>query len=160
MVNQRLEYAGFWLRSLATLVDTVVLLAIIVPILLILHGPEQILNNPHHTLLDAIIIYSLPIIGTLLFWIYRSATPGKILFHLTIIDAKTGAKPKTMQYLLRFLGYVFAMMPLAAGLLWIAFDPKKQGWHDKIAGTIVVMYGPKQHHATDTCCKQHHGQPK
>jgi uncharacterized RDD family membrane protein YckC len=160
MDNQRLECAGFWLRSLATLVDTILLLVIILPILLILHGPEQILNNPHHTIVDCVIIYSLPIIGTLLFWIYRSATPGKILLHLSIIDAKTGNKPKTIQYILRYLGYIFAMMPFSAGLLWIAFDTKKQGWHDKIAGTIVVTHGPKRRQATGTCCNHHHGQPK
>jgi uncharacterized RDD family membrane protein YckC len=27
---------------------------------------------------------------------------------------------------------------LGLGLIWVAFDPKKQGWHDKLAGTIVV----------------------
>jgi uncharacterized RDD family membrane protein YckC len=24
------------------------------------------------------------------------------------------------------------------GLLWVAFDPRKQGWHDKLAGTVVI----------------------
>jgi len=24
------------------------------------------------------------------------------------------------------------------GFLWIIWDPKKQGWHDKVAGTVVV----------------------
>jgi uncharacterized RDD family membrane protein YckC len=27
---------------------------------------------------------------------------------------------------------------LLLGLVWVAFDPRKQGWHDKIAGTVVV----------------------
>jgi len=31
-----------------------------------------------------------------------------------------------------------AMIPLFAGIIWVAFDPRKQGWHDKLAGTVVV----------------------
>jgi uncharacterized RDD family membrane protein YckC len=27
---------------------------------------------------------------------------------------------------------------LGLGLLWVAFDRRKQGWHDKIANTVVV----------------------
>jgi uncharacterized RDD family membrane protein YckC len=27
---------------------------------------------------------------------------------------------------------------LGLGLIWVAFDPKKQGWHDKLAGTVVI----------------------
>jgi uncharacterized RDD family membrane protein YckC len=30
------------------------------------------------------------------------------------------------------------MLPLFIGILWVAFDSRKQGWHDKIAGTVVV----------------------
>jgi len=24
------------------------------------------------------------------------------------------------------------------GLVWVAFDRRKQGWHDKLAGTVVI----------------------
>jgi uncharacterized RDD family membrane protein YckC len=30
------------------------------------------------------------------------------------------------------------MLPLMIGFIWVAFDPRKQGWHDKLAGTVVV----------------------
>jgi uncharacterized RDD family membrane protein YckC len=30
------------------------------------------------------------------------------------------------------------MLPLFIGLIWVAFDKKKQSWHDKLAGTVVV----------------------
>ncbi|MDH4312499.1 MAG: RDD family protein, partial [Gammaproteobacteria bacterium] len=36
------------------------------------------------------------------------------------------------------LGYYVSMLPLMAGIVWVAFDPRKQGWHDKLAGTVVV----------------------
>jgi uncharacterized RDD family membrane protein YckC len=34
--------------------------------------------------------------------------------------------------------YVISIIPLFLGLIWVAFDAQKQGWHDKIAGTYVV----------------------
>jgi uncharacterized RDD family membrane protein YckC len=40
--------------------------------------------------------------------------------------------------LLRFLGYVVCGLTLGIGFLWIAFDSRKQGIHDKIADTVVV----------------------
>jgi uncharacterized RDD family membrane protein YckC len=55
-----------------------------------------------------------------------------------IVDAKTGARPTTGQLVVRYLGYYVAMIPLFAGIIWVAFDPRKQGWHDKLAGTVVV----------------------
>ena len=39
---------------------------------------------------------------------------------------------------LRYVGLVISCTPLFLGLIWVAFDAQKQGWHDKIAGTYVV----------------------
>jgi uncharacterized RDD family membrane protein YckC len=36
------------------------------------------------------------------------------------------------------LGYYVASIPLLAGIIWVAFDPRKQGWHDRLARTVVV----------------------
>ena len=38
----------------------------------------------------------------------------------------------------RYLAYFLSTLPFGLGLLWVAWDPKKQGWHDKLAGTVVV----------------------
>ena len=40
--------------------------------------------------------------------------------------------------MIRYLGYYVSAIPFGLGLLWVAFDPRKQGWHDKMAGTVVV----------------------
>lgn len=34
--------------------------------------------------------------------------------------------------------YYVPAIPLCLGFLWVAFDSKMQGWHDKLAGTVVV----------------------
>ena len=59
-----------------------------------------------------------------------------------IVDAKTGGKPSNAQLITRYAGYFLAIIPLFAGLVWVAFDSRKQGWHDKLAGTVVIR--PKQ----------------
>ncbi len=96
---------------------------------------------------DFLINWLLPAIAVVVFWIYRQATPGKIAIGARIVDADTGGKPSTRQLIVRYLGYYVSMLPLMAGIVWVAFDPRKQGWHDKLAGTVVVRSrhrGPAQ----------------
>jgi uncharacterized RDD family membrane protein YckC len=39
---------------------------------------------------------------------------------------------------LRWVGYIISAAGICLGFIWIIFDRKKQGWHDKIAGTVVI----------------------
>jgi uncharacterized RDD family membrane protein YckC len=57
---------------------------------------------------------------------------------LTIVDARTGGKPTTGQLIGRYLGYYVSMLPLFLGIIWVGIDKRKQGFHDKLAGTVVV----------------------
>ncbi len=79
-----------------------------------------------------------PAMAVVLFWIYRQATPGKMLVHARIVDATTGADPRPGQLLLRYVGYYVSGIVFGLGFLWVAFDARKQGWHDKMAKTVVV----------------------
>ncbi|MBL8320870.1 MAG: RDD family protein, partial [Acinetobacter sp.] len=42
------------------------------------------------------------------------------------------------QSIIRYVGYFPAMMALFIGIFWVAFDKRKQGWHDKMANTVVI----------------------
>lgn len=72
-------------------------------------------------------------------WHYLSATPGKWLMGQKIVDAKTGYPPTKKQDILRFAGYFISVTPMLLGFFWMSWDSRKQGWHDKIAGTVVVV---------------------
>lgn len=72
-------------------------------------------------------------------WLKWGATPGKMLVRVRIADAKTLGRPTRKQFLLRLVGYFLAVLPLTLGILWISFDKRRQGWHDKVAGTVVVQ---------------------
>jgi uncharacterized RDD family membrane protein YckC len=67
------------------------------------------------------------------------ATPGKMLMDVEIVSAKTLQRPGPGQLVIRYLGYIVSSLPLGLGFLWILFDKRKQGWHDKLAGTRVIM---------------------
>ena len=73
-----------------------------------------------------------------LFWNKYGATPGKMIMSIKIVDAKNYKKPKKMQNIIRFLGYFVAMLPLGCGFWSMNFSGKKQGWHDKLARTVVI----------------------
>jgi uncharacterized RDD family membrane protein YckC len=139
MNPEDLEYVGFWPRVGASLIDTVLLLAICLPLVTAVYGREYWLSDAFiHGPADLLINWVLPAVAVVLFWVYRQATPGKMAISARIVDAETGEKPSTGQLVGRYLGYYVSILPLMLGILWVAFDPRKQGWHDKLAGTVVV----------------------
>jgi uncharacterized RDD family membrane protein YckC len=73
------------------------------------------------------------------FWRYCGATPGKLAVGVKIVDAQTGHPPTTARLVIRLFSYIVSALPLYFGFLWVAVDRRKQGWHDKIAGTVVVQ---------------------
>jgi uncharacterized RDD family membrane protein YckC len=64
-------------------------------------------------------------------------TPGKMIMDLKVIHA-SGGKITLGTGFLRWVGCVISALFWGLGLIWIAFDRKKQGWHDKIAKTTVI----------------------
>jgi len=141
MNEQNIEYAGFWLRFGAAIIDTILILVITFPLLIAIYGWEYFGTENTGWIAgpaDFLISWVLPAVATILFWMYRQATPGKMLLSVRIQDANTGAKLSLGQSVGRYLGYFVSTIPLGLGLVWVAFDKKKQGWHDKLAHTVVV----------------------
>ena len=92
----------------------------------------------YHGVWDLLLNYILPAVAVVLFWIYKSATPGKMVLKLRIVDARTGGKPSVGQLVGRYLAYYISIIPLMLGIIWVGIDKRKQGWHDKLAGTLVI----------------------
>lgn len=71
-------------------------------------------------------------------------TPGKMLLGLRVIQAS--GDPMTLGIaFLRWAGYLISAPALFLGFIWIAFDGRKQGWHDKIAATVVIRERGEYH---------------
>jgi uncharacterized RDD family membrane protein YckC len=157
------RYAGFWVRFAASVIDSVLVSALIGPLLWAAYGHgyfqpyTDFLRASHEDLLtrllaldDALqqpmysgtasylIQYALPAIAIVVFWMARQATPGKMVFKIRIADAATLQAPSSRQDIGRYLAYFVSIFCLGLGFLAIAMDKRKQGWHDKIAGTVVI----------------------
>ena len=84
---------------------------------------------------------AMPLLGALAvlaFWRFCGATPGKLAVAVRIVDARTGQPAHAGRLVLRLGCYLLSALPLYFGFLWIAVDRRKQGWHDKIARTVVI----------------------
>ena len=132
------EYAGFWQRALALLIDWLIVVVISMPIIVVAFGAEYFSLDPMRRAWD---LLTLLVLGILVvgFWRYCGATPGKLAVGLRIVDAETGRTPTTGRLVVRFACYLLSALPLYLGFLWAAIDRRKQGWHDKIAGTVVIL---------------------
>ncbi len=147
-------YGGFWRRAAAILVDKVILLALCILLFFIglmanlaAAGSSQILEDLllgnttvmtggfiflyYITILLLSIIYFGYFIG------YAGQTPGKMLFGLYVIRV-SGENMNFRQAFIRWIGYILSGMVFYIGFLWAIFDRRKQGWHDKLAGSIVI----------------------
>jgi uncharacterized RDD family membrane protein YckC len=71
------------------------------------------------------------------FWTLTGQTPGKLLLGLRIVRAKND-QITLWQAIRRYVGYYLSALALYAGYWWVLVDNRRQGWHDKLAGTIVV----------------------
>lgn len=141
--NASYEYAGFWIRLAATIIDALLLMIVTFPILIAIYGREYFDNtNVIVGSADIVISWVFPVVATLVFWLKKQATPGKLLLSLKIVDATTGRAPHPTQYMVRYLAYFLSAMMLLLGFLWIGIDRRKQGLHDKLAGTVVVRKLP------------------
>ena len=99
-----------------------------------------LLETPWPTLTFIVVVGVALILLCILFCeaIYQ-ATPGKMIIGAKIVIAETGGKPSFIRILSRFIAYlVLTILTLGFSALWIVFDKKRQGLHDKITGTVVI----------------------
>ena len=139
------NYAGFISRLIAFGIDVAIIsiaLLLIVWLInnvLMLFGLEQIavMETLSKILLSGLFALLFSASYYVFFWSLAGQTPGKMLMGLKVIS--TRGKPISVnQAVRRVLGYVLSIISLWIGFLWILVDNRRQGWHDKIAGTLVV----------------------
>ncbi|MES2068789.1 MAG: RDD family protein [Pseudomonadota bacterium] len=148
MEANELEYVGFGPRLWAFVIDSVLISIVLLALLFGLFGADHLAEGVILTGSTNILFsYVLPAIAVLAFWIIKNATPGKMAIGATIVDAGSGRAPSARQHIIRYIGYFVSTIPLGLGFFWILLDKRKQGWHDKLAGTVVVRR------------KQHGGEP-
>ena len=139
------EYAGFWVRFGASLIDLVVMIIVIYIPLSFIYGEDYWIEDGFiYGFWDVILGYVIPFVATIWFWLHFLGTPGKMATKLEIVDAATGNKMSTGQAIGRYFAYILSILPLCLGLIWVGIDKRKQGWHDKLAGTVVIRNRGKE----------------
>ena len=72
------------------------------------------------------------------FWAKNAQTPGMKLFHLYVVRDSDGGKISGAQAFVRLLGMWVSAAVIYVGFAWVFIDARRRGWHDLIAGTVVV----------------------
>ena len=160
MQNKNIRYAGFFIRFIASFLDTLFLalpIGVVVYFLsggewfdfaqyqqnmqLALSGNPDALNNQPTTSFKWEMIFELAVLAvTIIFWEkWSGTTPGKRLVGIKIVDAKTLKNISNKQAIIRSLGYIPSTLLLGAGFLMVLFRKDKRALHDLLADTIVII---------------------
>lgn len=162
MNTSTLQPAGFGIRLAAMLIDNLIFSIALAPILMLFFEPVRLTDEQIRTILqtqgilgllnpsEVLFQQGLTLLATIFLWVRFAGTPGKRWLGLRVVDAQTGNNLTPVQSLLRYLGYFISSLPMGLGFFWVLFDARKQAWHDKIAGTLVVVDKPKRRHAPDS----------
>ena len=130
------QYAGFWRRVAASVIDSFIMMVLMGLLL----GPT--IMNADLLTTEGLIRMALLMLITVGLWLRFLGTPGKLLLECQIVDADTFLPMTSKQAVLRYVAYLASILPLMLGFLWVARDERKQGFHYKIANTVVVYrYG-------------------
>jgi uncharacterized RDD family membrane protein YckC len=134
MASKLPTYGGFWERSLAIVIDYFILIIpnFILAQLLQDYGPiaQLVLVTVYATY----------------FWSAAGGgqTPGMRVFGLRVTK-EDGSALTVIGAGVRWVGLIVATLVLGIGVFWVAFNREKKGWHDLLAGTIVLVEARAPH---------------
>ena len=158
-MSNEVRYAGFWIRFIASLLDTLFLalpVGIVIYFLsdgnwfdfsqyqqniqMAMSGNTHALDKQPTTSLKWEFIFEFTVlVVTMMFWKqWKGATPGKKFVHIKIVDAKTYEDISNTQALTRSFGYLASIFSFLIGFLMIALRKDKRGLHDLLAKTVVI----------------------
>ena len=143
--NLKGNYAGFVSRLIAYGIDIALITVILIVLTWLVNAVQELFGLGQLASMETILKILLSGAFALLFsasyfivlWTLASQTPGKTLMGLRIVT--TEGHPLTLgRSARRMLGYIVSMAAIFLGFVWILVDNRRQGWHDKIAGTFVI----------------------
>jgi uncharacterized RDD family membrane protein YckC/cytoskeletal protein CcmA (bactofilin family) len=133
-----LPRAGFWIRLLGLFIDMILVGTVVSALPHFARNAFEINTDHrgmHFTDQDGL-LFMLPLYGVLL-WKLKGTTIGGIICRLKVVRLDGRPVDWTTAVVRGLAGYL-SFICLGLGFIWVAFDPERQSWHDKIAGTTVV----------------------
>ena len=137
----RLPAAGFARRIAAALYDTLLLAALMMLVTFVVAVRGQAL--PPGNLVHRLILLGTAAVFFGAFWKHGGQTLGMRTWRLRV-ELLSGADVDWPVALLRFAAALLSLATVGLGFLWILVDPEKLAWHDRIAGTRVVVLPKEQ----------------
>lgn len=153
------RYSGFWRRLIAYLLDGILLgvlnVFVLEPLIgVIVRSPAlapltynllrpvinrmgSAVNASPTTTLGMVLSVLLAGLYFVVFWTLVGRTPGMLVLGMKIVTGD-GRRPGFVRSLIRYIGYFISAILFCLGFIWIGIDARKQGWHDKLAGTFVT----------------------
>lgn len=128
------EKAGFWTRVLAFIIDAILLgIASSIVVGVLGGAPGEIDNRSQGTS---------TLLGLAYYLYFWSSYGGGQTLGMRALNIKVirtdGTQLDLVGALIRYVGLIISFVVIFLGVIWVAFDAEKQGWHDKIAKTYVV----------------------
>ncbi len=154
-----IRYAGFSIRFIASLLDTIFLalpIGILIyflsdgnwfdfshykyNVIMAMSANTNALDSFPQTSLRWELLFEVSILLiTMLFWKrYKGSTPGKRFVHIKIVDAKSFDDITNKQAITRSIGYIASTFSFLIGFIMVVFRDDKRGLHDLLAGTVVI----------------------
>ena len=140
------QYAGFWRRWCASIVDSWIIFFIGLGISAAL-GTDPFPVDAAGTMenLDRVLSFVFAVGFYVLFWVnFDGATPGKKMFGIKLVST-SGSKITYPQAIIRYFAQWLSAFVFLLGYAWVIWDKKKQAWHDKIAQTVVIKTNSKNY---------------
>ena len=146
------EFAGHGPRLVAYILDSILLTVLITALFLVttvvflsgatnIEDPETVTISPAAASGAAILFLLIIVISILyfpFFWARGGQTPGMRPFSLRVVRDLDGGGFGWGTALLRLVGMYVAALVFYLGFIWIFVDKRRRGWHDLIAGTVVI----------------------
>jgi uncharacterized RDD family membrane protein YckC len=138
-------YAGFISRLIAFSIDIAIIVVVLIFAGWLLNtmstifqlGILESISTSFQIWVTSLIVLLFSAGYYIFFWTLVGQTPGKLLLGLRVVS-RSGRPITFWQALRRFVGYFISAIAIYIGYLWILIDNRRQGWHDKLAGTYVV----------------------
>lgn len=152
--------AGFWVRFIASFLDTLFLALPVAVVIYFLsdgnwfdfeiykqniayamsgNAQKALEVQPQMSMKWELLFEAAVLIVTMIFWKrWRGATPGKKFANIKIVDYKTHEDIDNTQAITRTFGYIVSTLALLIGFFMVAFRKDKRGLHDLLAGTVVI----------------------
>ncbi len=130
--------AGVFRRFMATFLDPFIGFLVFLPMMLLAGAIGGALGE--RATVTAFFL-TLLIYGVFYLWMLsRGMTPGKWVLSEWVVNKHTGGYPGLGRMLVReIIGKSLSGLFFGIGYLWALFDKDGQAWHDKLAGTVVVV---------------------